>query len=86
MQDELAALKEFVTNWRVNNMDKLRKLMEHLIEKHPPKNTAHTAGDISDDNLKKTVLATIMHYHTDKQVREPFFASARRFAAQVSKL
>jgi hypothetical protein len=42
--------------------------MKHLYEKYPPKNTAHTAGDTSDDNLNKTVINTIMHYHSDKQV------------------
>jgi hypothetical protein len=68
LQDELAVLKGLATDNSCGNTDRIKNLMKHLYEKYPPMNTAHTAGDTSDDNLKKTQLATIMHYHSDKQV------------------
>jgi hypothetical protein len=68
VQAELDILHDIVSDHKVNNKDKIRDLLRHLYEKHPPKNTAHTAGDTSDVKLKKTVMNTIMHYHTDKQV------------------
>jgi hypothetical protein len=61
-------LKELATDKNCGNTDRIKNLMKHLYEKYPPKNAAHTAGDTSDENLKKTQLATIMHYHSDKQV------------------
>jgi hypothetical protein len=61
-------LKGLATDNNCGSTDRIKNLMKHLYEKYPPNNTAHTAGDTTDENLKKTQLATIMHYHSDKQV------------------
>jgi hypothetical protein len=61
-------MEALATDKNCGNKERIKNLMKHLYEKYPSKNAAHTAGDTSDENLKKTVMNTIMHYHCDKQV------------------
>eukprot|EP01138_Halocafeteria_seosinensis_P012133 gb/GECG01012401.1/.p1 GENE.gb/GECG01012401.1/~~gb/GECG01012401.1/.p1 ORF type:complete len:451 (+),score=65.95 gb/GECG01012401.1/:1-1353(+) len=41
-------------------------LLKYVYEKHPPKESAHVLGPLDSDNLKKTLIKAISHYHPDK--------------------
>jgi hypothetical protein len=65
----LADIKAIATDNCAANVHRIRNLMRHLFNKHPPRDGS-VIGETQSDKLKSSMLKCIRSYHPDKQVQD----------------
>jgi hypothetical protein len=60
-------------NQKSNTYDKYAKFIKFIYNTYPPKNESHKLDEkLLEENLKKTYLYSLTHYHTDKNSEAKF--------------